>query len=285
MYVTYTDNMILGDLANIFVIFNSLLYASVIVIYSISSDMFPGNTLLSILRNYIESYLISSNVLLDGFCITNKESLWLSSHQMCFYLDVCFCYLLYKCKLDGINNQIPKSIMDPVNLNIVAHFGHGIGHFMVGYLVQTENNSTINIQSSLMKSIWLVPFWYGFIRAILIKLSAEKQVLISICIAFFQLFLPIRFGFTYVQTILLVLSSVHDLYIPKNKKDIYYTLKACIVNVPIGIVGWIEAYSCNVVLIYMGGHIWYDCTIPISILLYYSTAKLVYQENRIYLKN
>jgi hypothetical protein len=263
-------NMILGDIANIFVTVNSIVYACVIVFsnLSYSSILYSDN-------NIHGNKFISSNVLIDGFCISNKESLWLSSHALCFYLDTFFCIMLYRCKIDGVKHYLPSRIMRPINSNILAHFGHGVGHFLIGYELTTidfTTQSTIEYQNIL----WLTLFWYGFIQAIHTTLSLNEHVLVSIIISFVQLFIPTQFGFTYVQTILLLLSTINDLSIKKEEKDDFYTLKACFVNVPIGIVGWIEAYTCNSFLIYVGGHIWYDCTIPISIMLYYFMAKTLY---------
>lgn len=267
--------MIIGDVANIFVIINSLLYAGIIIASTISYDTFLYNE-----RNEYGNKLISSNVLLDGFCVTNKDSIWLSSHAMCFYLDTFFCFLLYRCKLDGIRNNIPKIILEPVSLNILAHFGHGVGHFIVGYVSTTHNS---HISTTHPNIILLTVFWYGFIRAIYSKLSWREHLPISALISFFQIFIPIQFGFTYVQTILLLLASINDLGLKKEDKNVYYTLKACIVNVPIGLVGWLEAYMCNSILIYIGGHVWYDCTIPISIMVYYFIAKTLHIERKYFM--
>jgi len=267
--------MIIGDIANILVIINALIYAGVILLSTISYETFLYNE-----RNEYGNKLISSNVLVDGFCITNKHSVWWSSHAICFYIDVFFCYLLYRCKVDGIRNKLPATIMEPVNLNIMAHFGHGIAHFIIGYVstITIENHKRISISNI----VWLILFWYGFVRAIFSKLSWKEHVSISTGISFFHLYVPIRFGFTYVQTILLLLASANDLSLKKEDKDCFYTLKACIVNVPIGIVGWLEAYTCDSVLIYIGGHVWYDCTIPISIIIYYIIAKTLYIERTMY---
>lgn len=262
----------IGDLVNIFVIFNSLLYAAVILFSSFS---YPS--ILYYEENIHGHKIISSRVLTDGFCISNKESLWWSSHAWCFYLDTFFCLMLFRCKLDGIKHKLPTAITEPVHLNIMAHFGHGMGHFLIG-CVFTGVDSTTNGRIGYENILWLPIFWYGFIQAIHTKSSWEEQITLSILISFVQLFVPAQFGFTYVQTILLLHSAVHELYRTREEKDVYYHLKACIVNLPIGIVGWLEAYTCDTLLIHMGGHIWYDCTIPFSIMAYYYISKSLYLE-------
>lgn len=259
----------IGDIVNIFVIFNSLLYAGVIVFSNISYNSILYNE-----DNIRGNKIISSSVLADGFCISNKESVWWSSHAWCFYLDTFFCLMLYMCKIDGIKHKLPATIIEPVQLNILAHFGHGVGHFLISHVFAGSKHNIIRYENIL----WLPIFWYGFIRAIHSTLSLKKHISMSIFISSVQLFVPIQFGFTYVQTILLLLSAMNELCRKREEKDIYYHLKACIVNAPIGVAGWIEAYTCDIFLIHMGGHIWYDCTIPISIMSYYYISKTIHIE-------
>ncbi len=42
--------------------------------------------------------------------------------------------------------------------------------------------------------------------------------------------------------------------------------------VPVLIMGWIEAVSCDAGLVHVGGHVWYDAIIPISVLVYSAVA-------------
>ena len=176
--------MIIGNIANSFVVLNSILYASVIVCSSLSYNSMLYNE-----RNEIananeiayENKLISSSVLQDGFCISNKESFWWSSHAWCFYLDTLFCLVLYKCKLDGAKHRLPAVITEPVHSNILAHFGHGAGHFLLGYVFSTEptNHNRIRIEHI----VWLPLFWYGFIQAIHTKITWTKNVFVSVLIS------------------------------------------------------------------------------------------------------
>lgn len=260
--------MILGNIANSFVVLNSILYAWVIVCSSLSYHYD---------RNNDSNILLSPSVLQNGFCISNKESLWWSSHALCFYLDTFFCIVMYRCKLDGAKNKLPLSITEPVCTNISAHFGHGIGHFLLGYVFASrETYDSIRIENML----WLPLFWYGFIQAIHTNSHWKKNILVSVLISLFHVCIPLKFGFMYVQTILLVLASTNDLFLKNEEKDIFYDLKAIIIHVPIGIIGWLEAYLCDSILIYIGGHIWYDCTIPATIILYYIIAKTIYIERQ-----
>jgi len=284
--------MIIGDIINYIVILNSLSYAIYIIYVNINTHLYisdiDNNNYNDYSDNMNTNLFISNSVLEDGFCISNKSSLWFSSHALCFYVDTFFCFILYKYMNEGYDLSIPKRIMDPVSLNIIAHFGHGLGHFIVG-VFGTLNNTYIfdadyNWYTLVIIYLWLSSFWFGFIQSIHSNFNYRIQLIECIIITSGQLFIPIQFSFTYVQTIILLLASINDLSIDKKHKDIYYTLKAGIVNLPIGLVGWLESYSCDNILIYIGGHLWYDCTIPISIITYYLLCKLIYMDRLYFIR-
>jgi hypothetical protein len=56
-------------------------------------------------------------------------------------------------------------------------------------------------------------------------------------------------------------------------KSVYYNSIATIINLPIGLVGWIEAITCDYFFSHIGGHFWYDITIPISLISYFFYIK------------
>ena len=66
--------------------------------------------------------------------------------------------------------------------------------------------------------------------------------------------IPGKFAFTYVQTALLWASSPVEL--AREDKDRYYDLYAWLVGVPITIMGWVEATTCEGFLVKWGGHLW-----------------------------
>ena len=46
-----------------------------------------------------------------------------------------------------------------------------------------------------------------------------------------------------------------------------------IIILPIGIFSWVEALACDSFLIHVGGHVWYDAIIPISLTAYFFYVK------------
>jgi len=51
-------------------------------------------------------------------------------------------------------------------------------------------------------------------------------------------------------------------------KDTSYDVWSWLVNLPVVLVGWLEAITCTSFLINYGGHVWYDATIPLTITAY-----------------
>ena len=80
------------------------------------------------------------------------------------------------------------------------------------------------------------------------------------------LFVPPKYGFTYVQTSLLWLAACYDLRRPQ--KDAFYDLNALLISVPVGFVSWAEGLGCDSFFKSLGGHVWYDLSIPLSMLAY-----------------
>ena len=79
-------------------------------------------------------------------------------------------------------------------------------------------------------------------------------------------FIPNKFLFTYVQTVLQV--SFVSVDLSETNKDISYHMWAWIHHLPVVLFGWFEALSCDSFLVYYGGHCLYDAIIPMSILVF-----------------
>ena len=50
-------------------------------------------------------------------------------------------------------------------------------------------------------------------------------------------------------------------------------MNAWLINVPITLMGWVEATTCGQFLVNYGGHVWYDATIPVSLCVYFVAAR------------
>jgi hypothetical protein len=125
---------------------------------------------------------------------------------------------------------------------------------------------------SALHFVGLFVFWYAFIRSIGQSSSYGTVITLSMIYNVINFFLvPTKFGFTYVQTILLMTASLFAITSPKRK---YYVAEAFLVNLPVGLVSWVEAIGCDAFLVKFGGHLWYDMSIPISFCLFLTYVAL-----------
>merc|ERR1711879_471276 len=77
-----------------------------------------------------------------------------------------------------------------------------------------------------------------------------------------------RFGLCYVQTVIYVFAGVVHLAVGEKNEFYFAFAFARAVN---GVSGWLEATQCDNFYRAIGGHMWYDALIPLSlvgILLY-----------------
>ena len=79
---------------------------------------------------------------------------------------------------------------------------------------------------------------------------------------------PLNFSFTYVQTALLLVHSGCELARQASDKNALYDAAALLVALPVGLVSWAEAAGCESWLRGIGGHVWYDGTICVSLFAY-----------------
>ena len=80
-------------------------------------------------------------------------------------------------------------------------------------------------------------------------------------------FVPELVGFSYVQTVLGLMGW--GVEFSKKNKDIYYLPYTVLMVLPIGLFPWVEGLLCDSFLIHIGGHVWFDAIIPISMTVYF----------------
>ena len=51
-----------------------------------------------------------------------------------------------------------------------------------------------------------------------------------------------------------------------------YDMYACLVSLPIMLATFAEPLLCDAFLIEWGGHVWFDTTIPVGVLVYYAVV-------------
>jgi hypothetical protein len=82
-------------------------------------------------------------------------------------------------------------------------------------------------------------------------------------------FLPTRFFFTHVLKAVLFGSAVRWLGRPAHMKTKYYWMESWLVDVPILVMTYVEALTCDSFLIRYGGHVWFDMVVPVMFGVYW----------------
>lgn len=243
-----------GDLANGAAILNSGLFAAFFVFHALGK------------ANYF-----SNSFQQDGFCIKNSDDAYWSSHALSFYVDCVGSFVLF-CLF--ISSPLPPSALKPLKLNIPAIFAHGSGHLSLSFAFAngiTEETKTS--QTMVVGFVMLLFFWVFLLKATDPNASYLTLGFMSMVHAAVSVSLPQRFNFTYVQTVLILSAAFAQLN--RSDKDVYYDLFALIVGLPIGFMSWLESMACDSGFKQLGGHAYYDATIPLSLVFYYALAYAV----------
>ena len=222
----------------------------------------------------------------EGFCVTNRDVPFWNSHDVCLYVDTALAL--------GVGLMYLAWRKDPgmEQANIILQTGipgillHGIGHGGLGKairdgtadlgeaqktLMETTREKNETPQQFLISLLPLIAFWFFLSKASMPQVP-NVYIALAAGLAFArQLWLPGYFGFTYVQTILMLQFSANQLCRPRKEKDLSYFLYPAIVGLPLTLVGWMESTMCStVVRDFLYGHVAYDAYIPLAMMVWYT---------------
>ena len=221
--------------------------------------------------------MFSKSFIDDGFCISNKDSHFLyQSHALAFYSDTVFSlilFLMYKYTRLSSDIDLNNKLLKPVKANAFAVFAHGLGHLNLSFKKSISHESIwyseSNTRSKVITIFIMYNFWYALIKAAYLNGNLLRWRINSVIHTLMATFFVSRhYSFTYVQTVLMSVGSLSELN--ETDKDVYYDIKAGIIHLPITMIGYIEAVYCDSFVKKYGGHLIYDTTIPISVILYYT---------------
>lgn len=226
----------------------------------------------------------------DGFCISNPDIPYWSSHDLCLYADfilasVCgIAYLILR-KEDGM-----QQANELFFLNIFGVAAHGMGHGAIGAGMRDEKSqifidTDLPYLSAISHKPWgailqhlfrdqgfFLVFWLVLLKASMPQSPMRFILPLSILSWFSGLSLRRSFSFTFVQTVLLIAFSCNQIYRPKSEKGFAYSIYGLLVSFPVGIIGWMESIMCSSTIVHLGGHLCYDAYIPLSSLAFYLTC-------------
>jgi len=217
---------ITGDLTHLALILNASVFAYAVIMHN-DSDLFDP--------------LWQP----EGFCVSNREVPYWNSHDLCLYFDTIFA-LLHGLVYLGLRNT-PG--MDPANelvkFNILGVLGHGLGHGAIakglrdGVQVADSSETGLDMmmdQSPLKAVMTLAPylvFWILLLKATMPTAKMPVILFMTVVSMIGNALIPQRFGFTYVQTVLLLAFSVNQLLRPLNEKGVAYALFPIIAGFPV----------------------------------------------------
>ena len=239
----------------------------------------------------------------DGFCVANSETPYWNSHDLCLYVDVslaAFLALLHialrgnkKASHGGISMEGANEYIIP---NVVGQIAHGIGHEAIAAKLRKVGNSVEqtmdavarlpfaqrwreeSVAKILLAELPGAVFWLGLIYATMAQSRALKNTkstvawvaLAALLARIGQSFMPPRFGFTYVQTVLMLLHAFSQTRRPLAEKDFFYASFPVIVSVPLIFMGWLESTQCSAfVQEKFYGHLLYDGYVGVSLIVWY----------------
>ena len=83
---------------------------------------------------------------------------------------------------------------------------------------------------------------------------------------------PTNLGLAYVSTSVTLFGAIGSLLDSAPIKE--YLQASILIGFPVSAAIWVEALMCDSFLVHIGGHLWYDLSIPLSMMAY-----LVYVKN------
>jgi hypothetical protein len=246
-----------GDVMNAFVVINALAYLSFFLL---------AHSGVSALVKMDERTRI------DGFCITNPDDPYANSHMLSFYVDVAFSIVSL-----AVVHSTPAGSQsrDLLKRSIPGTLGHGIGHFFISVAGGNPSGmSSLPLYLQLAAPPVNFLFWWSLLgtnkyipKNHLLPMSSAHVLVMLLPI------LPKTAGFAYVQTVLVLTFAFYDVFFrPREDKDVSYDWE-WVVFVPFMVVAWVESTACTSFLRDIGGHMWYDASIPSAVLLYYFAVR------------
>ena len=111
-------------------------------------------------------------------------------------------------------------------------------------------------------------FWYFMLKPLTIFSDSltEKVIKTFIISAIHFSLIPLVFGLTYVNCVIFCIKAIKNLVTEKNQ---FYNINPFLMTLPLAVMVWVEAVSCDSFLKQYGGHAWFDFAIPTSTIVMY----------------
>lgn len=261
------------------------------------------------------SGLMSPSFLKEGFCISNAEKIWTSSHSASVCLNISFAVVLYSLLRRCRNKQLSNESCNLMAMNIPIIVLHGMSHLALTFVLNSNDAATINNLDRTVYSLFymeysFVTFFFMFDVTLLIwgvvlygvmaqcntafssfsssassvgsYIQENMDTVVFVLALFFTIIqvslVPLRHSNTYIHTCIILTTALCGIF--SNSGGSYYTITVFTINLPMSIVSWIEAIGCDTFLIHIGGHLWSDILLVFSYLLYFFCVFLLETSKR-----
>ena len=137
-------------------------------------------------------------------------------------------------------------------------------------MVKREYDPKVHVLAFTMITFFFYGLFYPLKR--LYGSSVVHMVVVMINAFVGYLIVPGNLGLAYVSTSVTLFQAIGALLDKEPTKE--YLAASVIIGLPVSAAIWVEALMCDSFLVQFGGHLWYDLTIPISMMIY-----LIYVKN------
>jgi len=161
----------------------------------------------------------------------------------------------------------------PIKKNTVSLFGHGIGHLFLALNSHSGTGASsafedLTFGQRVVAFFPLLAVWYGFMR------DKARPFHVAMAYAFMHntaqvFFLSSRLFFIHVLMAVLLSGALRGLAREENDKTRFYDMEAILLDVPILLMTFSEAITCDSFLKHYGGHVWFDMAVPFGFIAYY----------------
>jgi len=217
--------------------------------------------------------MFDSNWSSNGFCVSNRGSLWWNSHTLSFYADTVLAIVigcLYYTR-QSATTGVPPIQQAWLQGSIMAVLGHGLGHLFLGIDpsgmdVRIRTDDPIGSIAPLMVNI----LGFGSIFRGTMPLAPTKRLLFCAIVASFGitiLNIEPKLNFVYAQAAIYISSALNMLSLSTNHKNAAMYSLYPYFQLPVLAVGILESTGCEAILESIGGHAVYDASIGILIIL------------------
>eukprot|EP00563_Minutocellus_polymorphus_P017960 CAMPEP_0197715692 /NCGR_PEP_ID=MMETSP1434-20131217/800_1 /TAXON_ID=265543 /ORGANISM="Minutocellus polymorphus, Strain CCMP3303" /LENGTH=283 /DNA_ID=CAMNT_0043299885 /DNA_START=42 /DNA_END=893 /DNA_ORIENTATION=+ len=173
-----------------------------------------------------------------------------------------------KLSKNGANNKNNEQLASRLQKMGESNLSHGLGHEFIHFYGSIPRVEISLRPDALGYLLVLLVFWPTTLRALVSRFSTRSIVLATILIVGFQAAIDIEphLQFSFTQAIILMLQSLDQLTLPKQKKSelpLSYLIFA-VYHLPLFAFMWLEVTRCSEWVAAFGGHAIYDFYLSIG---------------------